>query len=47
MGVLEFTSLISGETPEGAPAKWFWSLESASFNLPETDILVFVIYKNS
>ncbi len=45
MGVLEFTSLISGKTG-GAPAKWFWSSESASLNLPETYILDIVIYKN-
>jgi hypothetical protein len=46
MGVLEFTPLISGKTGV-AWEKWFWSLESASLNLPETYILDIVIYKNS
>jgi hypothetical protein len=33
-------------TTGGDPAKWLWSSESASLNLPETYILIFVNYKN-
>jgi hypothetical protein len=47
MVVSKFTPSIPRKIRD-TPAKWFWSLESASFNFPKTyNVLVFVIYKKS